>query len=178
MLAVVFLGAAALPAHADPAGRSEARARRGLAVGASVGAGMLSPDCDGCDAMGGPAADFHLGWMVTPRLSLQYDGSAVVHTGDGFGSEASLVMAAAGQYWAQPRLWIKPGIGIARLESRRGLFGQDEDSAVGFGALAAVGYEVYRAGRFTFDLHGRVTAGFYSDGRIINTAIQLGANWY
>ena len=43
---------------------------------------------------------------------------------------------------------------------------------------AAVGYELLSAGRFQFDVHGRVSAGFYEDGRVVNTAVQLGANWY
>ena len=61
--------------------------RQGITVGISVGAGVISPSCQGCESLVGPAVDFHIGWGFTSRFTLLYDGSAVAHSGDGFGSE-------------------------------------------------------------------------------------------
>lgn len=169
-----LLPAAAL---ADAPARS-APSRTGITAGLSLGAGVIASSCEGCDSLAGPAVEFHLGWGLSQRFALVYEGSAVAHTGDGFGSEMSMVLAGAVQYWVLPRMWLRAGIGVAQLELREGVFGQNESSFSALGLVAGAGYELYSAGRFVFDVHARVTTGFYEDNRVTNGSVVIGVNWY
>jgi hypothetical protein len=152
--------------------------RSGFLIGFSLGTGeMQQADCEDCDPLDGVALDIHLGGMITPRLALMFDGSAVSHQlGDGALTQA--VDTVALQYWVTPRLWIKGGVGVAQMSVSDEDGETVEESETGRGALAAIGYELVQSRTFALDLQARVAAGEYSDVTITNGSVLLGFNWY
>jgi hypothetical protein len=122
---------------------------------------MTGP-CDDCDAMASIGVALRIGWMVTPRFALLYDGSGFIEFPDGSlsGNTSSLMLGGAGQFWVVPRLWLKAGAGLARLEVGE-FIGQQghEDSALGL--TFAAGYELSQFGRFQLEAEFRGVVGLW-----------------
>ena len=139
-------------------------ARDGFLIGFSLGYGATFP----CDTCADGAGEFHLGAMASPKLAVLAEVGIV---GGDDRSHGGLLLATIGvQYWATERVWLKGGLGIGDAlddETAR-------DSDRGWGAAAAVGYEVARKGRFAFDIQAR--GGFVGDRH--SFALNLGFNWF
>jgi hypothetical protein len=153
--------------------------RDGFVIGFSLGAGVLANDsCDRCDSLEGAAGEFHVGWMVTPRLALLAEGYAVSHTKQDMTLSQSMGVLAA-QYWLTPKFWLKAGLGSGHLSVSND---QGEEIAVseeGAGAMIAVGYEVYQGRAFALDLSLRSAAVSYEESdTVTQTAATIGVNWY
>jgi opacity protein-like surface antigen len=179
--------------HHDRAGR--------LNLGFSIGLGQMQIDdsdvgCNGCD--GDPIAfqaDAHLGWMLSPRLSLLAELQGVGQTiaDDGFVTDTLLQSTATlgAQYWVTPQLWLKAGIGGAALQVQRddGFEASHSDSLEGSALTGAIGYEILSARNFAIDLQLRVTGARYedavveldgstSDMEVGTTNLGVGFTWF
>jgi hypothetical protein len=194
------------PGYAMPAGPPAApggfhdRAGR-LSLGFSVGLGRMQLDdsdiaCNGCD--GDPVSfegDVHIGWMMSPRLSLLLEAQGVGQTIADNDSYTDTLIQTTGvigaQYWVTPQLWIKGGLGAAQLVVSRddGFATSESDSLDGGAIMGAVGYEVMSARNFAIDLQLRATGanfkdttvnldGTTSDTNVGTTSLSLGFNWY
>ena len=172
-----------------------------LNLGFSLGLGQMQVDdadvgCSGCD--GDPVAfngDAHLGWMLSPRLSLLAEVQAAGQTiaDDGFATD-TLVQSTAtvgAQYWLTPQLWIKAGIGAAALQVQRddGFSSSHSDSLEGGAITGAIGYEILSARNFAIDLQLRATGATYEDAvdeldgstgdmSVGTTSLAVGFNWF
>jgi hypothetical protein len=155
-----------------------ARERHGLTFGLSLGGGAHSASCDSCDAVGTVAVAVRIGWLLSPRFALLYDGSGFGGSPNGFNSSMHLVLAGAGQFWVMPRLWLKAGVGLAQLDVNEGVFGQQEREDQGLGLVGAVGYELMSLGRFELEVEARTTVGFYDEKSVVGAGALLGLSWY
>jgi hypothetical protein len=158
--------------------KEKSDARSGLTFGLSVGGGMQTMSCDACDALGSMAVDIRIGWMLTPRLALLYGGTGFAANPEGFNSHVSFVLHGGVQYWLRPRIWAKAGLGVAELDVNEGVFGQQERSDKGLGAVAAAGYEITSVGPFQLEVECRATAGFYDEETVIGLGGLVGLSWY
>jgi hypothetical protein len=124
--------------------------------------------------------DFHIGGMVNPRLGLMFEGQLNSQQIDDRGDGAFLTQGAgmfAGQFWLLPQLWIKGGIGFARLSVDDTVF--VTDVGTGGALMGAIGVELLSARNFAFEVQGRVIEGLYSnDYHVTSGTIGLGINWY
>jgi hypothetical protein len=163
-----------------------------LMFGGSLGIGAMSNsggdiECANCDygTLSGQGAA-HIGGFIGPRLALMAEGQVNVQTisEDQFGDTESLVHGAlmiAAQYWVTPQLWIKGGIGFARLQVDHSYYGVvDEVPENGLALMGAIGYEVLSARHFSIDLQGRVLNGAYDtiDDNITAFSLGVGINWF
>jgi len=165
--------------------------RHGLAIGFGFGLGGMSDsagaiECVNCDY--NPASfgvDFHIGAMLNPRLSLQFEAWLQGQQLDA-GGTTTLVQTmgmVALQYWVTPQLWLKGGLGAAHLSYSIDDGYRDptsQDIADGGAVMGAIGYEILSSQRFSIDLQGRLGAGTY-DGineQIETGMVSLGFNWY
>lgn len=167
--------------------------RRGLTLGAGLGFGDMDGAnnpirCLDCDYNTGAFGfDLHIGAMVNPRLALLFEVWGTLKPLDSQGLETlsqTLALVAA-QYWLNPRLWIKAGIGFAHLGISYGDSYEGEQSIDDGGAImGAIGYELVttRHGNheFSLDLQLRLGAGSYEgiDEQVSAGTLSLGLNWY
>jgi hypothetical protein len=170
--------------------------RNHLTVGFSVGLGYMNENgsslvCTGCGQQ--PVTlqlEGHIGGMLSNRLGLMLEIQANYQqlafdpaSQQDSTIQQSLVMIAP-QYWILPQLWVKLGIGLARIDVIDNVTGfAYAGSNNGLGLLAAGGLELMSARRFALELQLRLAGGFYSypDGshdRITSGTIGLGLNWY
>ncbi len=128
------------------------------------------------DSLEGVAFDIHLGFMVSPQLALLVEGYGVSH----LENEVSLTQSmglVAGQFWLNPALWIKGGLGSGSRIADDGV--RSEESQEGVAVMAAIGYEVLHSDRFAVDVQLRLGAvGYDNDYTVSQTAVTLGVNWY
>jgi hypothetical protein len=160
-----------------------------LAWGFGVGLGGMSDSggdisCDNCNS--NPLAfeiDGHLGGMVNPRLAILFElqgNSQTLHSdvfnGDTFLTQGAAMVAA--QFWVLPQLWIKGGIGFARLQVDD-TFGVS-DVGTGGALMAAIGVELFSARNFALDLQGRIIEGTYNslNDNVTSGTIGVGFDWY
>jgi hypothetical protein len=172
-------------AHAAP---QEGVEREGFIIGLSVGVGALhypsggsfictytyyDANCTQTDTEYstkiGIGGGFHLGAMISKRVALIFDGTAVSTSSDG--ALVSAVDTAALQYWMNDKTWVKGGVGI-------GLVADEGASESGFGMMAAVGTELKQKGRYAMDLSARFATVGLESGRVTQLSVQLGFNWY
>jgi hypothetical protein len=114
--------------------------------------------------------------MITPRLALMFDGSGIAHQ-EGNADLVQAVDTFAAQYFATNALWVKGGIGIARVGVS--VDGHNEwVTPTGMGLLLAAGYEVYQRDHSALDLQLRLASGSYDGGTITNVSLLVGYNWY
>lgn len=168
-----------------------------LMFGGSLGLGAMNDDfgdieCTNCDygTLAGQGA-LHLGGFIGPRLALmaEVQGNAQTLSSDRYsGDTSTLVQGAlmiAAQFWVTPQLWVKGGVGFARLQVERSYFGDgivDESSVPenGLALLGAVGFELLSARHFSIDLQGRLINGSYDaiDNNVTAGSIGIGINWF
>lgn len=163
-----------------------------LTFGLSVGLGGMNDDvgdigCNSCDynPLSFGAAG-HIGGFIGPRMALMLELQTNVQqvsqeqfvNDDAFLYQSAAMVAA--QYWLLPQLWIKGGIGFARLEeqSRDGFFAGTLDN--GIALLGAVGFEIFSARYMSIDIQGRILNGSYegADNNITAGTIGIGINWF
>jgi hypothetical protein len=154
----------------------------GLMVQGFLGGGVIVPDsCDGCGTGPGIAAGGAIGWFVHPRVALQYDGSATVGIVDSLFSSAGFVLQSfAVQYWPRGDIWLKGGVGVARLLVATPV-GSGE--VTGGGGTLAIGYEFHHDGNFAMDAHLRATHGSFDGEAGESVGIDsfsggIGIAWY
>jgi hypothetical protein len=154
--------------------------RDGLVIGFAVGGGDISAsNCPACG--GGFAGEFHIGGMLNPRLALMADFWGIAHSYDDGAGGATLtnsMVTAAIQYWVADQVWLKGGIGGARItlsDANGNAYGSSEGALA---LLGAAGVEVLQVGNFALDLQFRLGYGAYSGGGATNVAFLVGFNWY
>lgn len=160
-----------------------------LAWGFSIGlggmhdAGSNVTSCGNCDYNPiAVEADAHIGGFLTPRFALMAEGQVNGQTvysdfyGDTVLTQSALMIA--GQYWVTPQLWIKGGIGFARLYADNAY--DVWDFGGGGAIMGAIGYELMSARNFAVDLQGRLIQGSYNglDDRVTSGTVGVGFNWY
>ncbi len=161
--------------------------RKGLTVGLSIGAGILTLSAnDTVRTM--PAATFpnlRLGCMISRKLALQLliPGSTYRHEGRQRGFEGFLLTA---QYWPRDRWWILGGAGVA-FDAPAFWTVKDFRTADFYSGLPAVafatGYEILRKKHLTLDIQYRLYAGQVSTDskgkkQGVTNMLSLGINWY
>lgn len=186
---VLFVGTASAQ---DYYGKQAAHVRDGLQLGFGFGGGDIDcTDCDtGLDAFG---ADFHIGKMLNPNLSIGGQVWTMGHSEelDGIDATATLfhtIITANAQYWVLPRLWLRGGLGVAyaSVSIESDLIDIEAQSEAGLGLMAGVGYEVLTTRTFALDLEMQFGAGFYSneddpeasDVEARNISFGLGFTWF
>ena len=159
--------------------------RQGFTFGIALGLGSISADCDGCESLNGVAAELHLGGMLTPRLALMLDSSAIAHIeDDGFYETRTMMSsmtAIALQYFVSDRFWLKGGLGFGRLTEETDTVRFESDP--GGGALFAAGYEISQSHTFAVDLQARAAFVGYGESAseqltVGNFSVLIGVNWY
>ena len=169
------------PVEATPLDRHD-----GFMIGFSLGAGSTRNACAACDGLGAVGLDASVGWFLNRRVALTYDVFALatasrntdVTTVDEIHLEsaANAMGSLAVQYWLRPRIWLKGGIGYARL-LRATPFGTNEQG--GGGMTLGAGYELVRGrGNFVLDIRGRLSHADIAGVPLDNFALLVGMNWY
>lgn len=161
-----------------------------LAFGFSLGLGGMHDDgggitCNNCDY--NPLAGMvsgHIGGMLSPRFALLGEFQANIQTlhADLYGDtelEQSALMIA-GQFWLTPQLWIKGGLGIARLDVNDNYSGTYSPQGEGSAIMGGVGFELLSARFFAVDVQGRLIEGTYHglNDHVTSGTIGVGLNWY
>jgi hypothetical protein len=156
----------------------------GVGLGGMHDGGSAVTTCDNCDF--NPLAvelDGHIGGVLSPRFALMFEAQAnfqTVHSdrfdGDSVVSQGAAMIA--GQFWILPQLWIKGGIGVARLQIDDTFV--TTDFGTGGALMGAIGVELLSARRFALELQGRIIEGSYNslDDNVTSGTIGLGINWY
>jgi hypothetical protein len=156
--------------------------RHGLVFGGALGGGSISAGCDGCDHRASLGLDLHVGGMLSPRLALLFDASGAANYTTQFVQTryvTSLLYAGAAQYWLLERLlWVKGGLGLARVVQSDAPIFKTFDTATGFGFMAAAGVEVLQHRTFALDAELALRAAFYSGTSVTDGAVLVGVNWY
>lgn len=161
--------------------------RRGLLLGFSLGGGSMESsggpiECVDCSDSVAGSADFHIGYMVNPRLALMYEAWGVAQKLDAAESVTlvQVLSMAAAQYWLTPRLWVKGGIGTAHLVERYKPEEEGKKLDTGVAVMGAVGIEIMQGRRFAMDLQLRAGSGTYEGlgDQIHQGSLQLGFSWF
>jgi hypothetical protein len=155
--------------------------RSGFIFGGSIGLGAINfTDCEGCDALGGLALQFHLGGMVGPNLALMFDGATVMHLLDDDSALYSNTGMAVLRGWLSRVFWLEGGLGFGQMQLGDA-YGLIAETRGGFGLLVGAGIEVLQSTSFTIDIQLRVTAARYDYGDgvgVANTSLNVGFNFY
>ncbi len=153
--------------------------RDGFVIGFSLGAGALTNDqCESCDSLEGAAAEFHLGFMVSPQLALLVEGYGLSHAELNTTLTQSTGVFAA-QYWVSPKFWLKGGLGSGHISLSNDLGEELAVSEEGAAGMIAAGYEFYQGRAFAVDVSLRAAAVSYEESdTVTQTAATLGFNWY
>jgi hypothetical protein len=165
------------PPRPPPASRLSRR--DGLALGFAIGGGGISAtNCTSCGA--GFATDFHIGFMLQPRLALLADVSWIYRDHQdalgGSNTLSNVLITGAAQFWILNRLWLRGGIGEGRIHHTDWLGANDSESALAFSA--AVGFELIQASTFGLDVQYCGGYAFYTGGGATNGGLLIGVNWY
>jgi hypothetical protein len=181
-LATVVVGAAT-PAFAQrgyypPPPPRYAPYRQGITLGAGIGVGGMSADNCGDSCGAGPAFEFHIGGMLTPRLALMFDIFPVIHPINSDVSAYNTQYTIAAQFFATEQFWLKGGVGFAHYSETSDFYG-GLGSDWGSGITLAGGFEIYNSGPFAIDLQLRLGRSFYDVAKDHGVgAFLIGFNWY
>jgi hypothetical protein len=183
---MVFLAALSLAstAAADEYSASEDAGRRGLLIGVGLQAGHIrfqcqnDPNCgDNVNESGG--LNISLAYMMTDKLAFSVDGWAMVHRSE-FLTETVTVthsmLTVGPQIWLVPRIWVRGGVGWARLSVDFGDIQAQSESVLGI--MGAVGWEVLTSSKFALDVQVRAGTGFYDGVDAANAGLGLGFTWF
>lgn len=157
-----------------------------IAVGLGLGAMDISADSDS-ESYSTLLFDLSLGGMISPNAALLielFGGPAASSDTSAEGVEVSQSNIGIGlQYWARPRLWLKPGFATSRLEVSVSDF--ESVTFEGPTIYGAAGYELASRPNYSLDLALRLHATFYREddfdgGGLQSTtgAAMLGFRWY
>ncbi len=175
------------PPPPPPPSAFESSVRHGLTLGFGAGIGSMESssgpiECDGCEDSVSGSFDAHIGVMLSPRLSLQFE---VWGAGQALDAEADTTLVqvlalGAVQYWVTPRLWVKGGLGTAHLSMSYADSETNDELDTGGAAMAAVGYELIHRPRFALDVQLRGGTGTYDviDDQISQGMLQFGLSWF
>jgi len=155
-----------------------------------IGLGMFAGNGLESDAQGAAGMGVQIGRMLSPELAVMLDThGAAVGTSDIGATEVSSTVrvralaAAAVQWWPRGRLWLRGGVGPARIEGATTSLGlvpgaEIEKARNGVGTTVASGFEVYRSASIAVDLHARY-AGIRAGGDGYSSLVAgLGFGWY
>lgn len=209
MKAVVAFTILLLSVPAAPAG---AQARSGLMGGISVGAGNIALGGSTDDAAVafirerdrnsiGPGFNLYIGGAASPRWAFLFEiaflttgasartdgdvriGSSRVTFQSASGSQTSLVLAGAAQYWVTDRTWVRAGPGAASLsrdvtiDSADLVVTLDRDTFAPAG-FAALGVDLWRRGNRAVDAQVHVTAFWLRGLQVISPSVHVGFTWF
>lgn len=161
--------------------------RTGLTFGVGLGVGgMESEDgpieCVDCDDSAAGSFDLHVGWMVSPRLALNFEvwGTAQALDAAADVSLVQVLVLGSAQYWVTPRVWVKGGLGTAHLSESYADSDEPNELDTGAAVMVAAGLELISRPHFALDLQLRAGSGTYEalDERISQGSLQLGVSWY
>lgn len=164
-----------------------ANLRRGITFGLGAGIGGMESnsgpiECWNCEDSVAGSFDAHVGFMLSPRMALQFE---VWGAGQALDAEASATLVqvlALGtvKFWLQPRLWIKGGVGSAHLSMSYADSNEPDEIDTGAAVMGAIGYEMIHRPRFALDLQLRGGAGTYEgiEDRVSQGMLQLGLSWF
>lgn len=183
---IAFLSILALAgtAMADEYTASEDAGRRGVLIGVGLQAGHIrfqcnnDPDC-GSEVNESGGLNLSLAYMLSPKLALSVDGWAMVHRSEFLNETVTVthsMLTIGPQIWLLPRIWLRGGLGWARLSMDVGNFQAESESVLG--VMGAVGFEVLTSPRFALDLQLRGGTGFYDGVDAINAGLGLGFTWF
>jgi hypothetical protein len=161
--------------------QEEPPARRGFVIGGALGGGVIWAGCDDCDVRPSIGLDFHVGGMLSPRLALLFNASGATSYTQDFAPTryvASLLYAGAAQYFLAQPLWIKGGVGIARVAQSDAPLFVTFETETGFGFLLAGGVELLQRGTFALDAQVAVSPAFYAGTSVTDVVALVGVNWY
>lgn len=176
------------PQNSAPGGFLDRTGR--MTAGLSLGFGGMSVGdqtvmCNNCTT--NPAAfavSGHIGGVLSPQfalmLELQVNAQTVEEqTNDTIFLTQSAAMIAA-QYWISPRLWLKGGIGFAKLSNTSSNTDAELVIDNGGAALLGAGYELLSNRNFAIDLQGRFIVGSYDgiNAKTSSGTVGVGVNWY
>ena len=139
-------------------GQQSQQDREGFVLGITAGMGYLSLSGNNTGVSDG--ADISLpnlkaGWMVTPRLAALVSLPGVPYEQGNIDRSIDGIIPSV-QYWAKPKWWVSGGFGLG-LDLKA--FYEDEGkNHVGTACQFSTGYELFRKGRFVFDLQGTLFA--------------------
>jgi hypothetical protein len=151
--------------------------RGGYLIGFSLGAGTFAADGGASEGSHRSLAlDLHTGTAITHNLAVVFDGWALGALEEQENEDDAAPVVGidtlAMQFWPARRLWIKGGVGLGEYLPPAG------DTRYGFGAMAAVGFELAQGDSFAMDVAAR--GGLASvDGKTHELfSVNLGFNWY
>lgn len=182
-LALITLLASA-PALAESGGTLYgAPGRSGFTAGVELGGGNLGCKRDnGCDGfVGAGSFGLHLGGMASDRLAALFDMWWMVHD-ENRETISQGIMTASLQLWPIRHLWLRGGLGAARLAYAYdgGLIDYEDHTEWVPAFQVGIGVEPIATRTFGLDIALRYGTGFYSDGdhAIHNGALTIGVSWY
>lgn len=161
--------------------------RKGFIVGFGLGSGILtlSEKESWHPSFSASLPNIRIGYRIGDRLALMalLPGATYRYQGKDRGFEGILLAA---QYWVKDRWWILGGVGLVldapafyTVKSFK-----EADFHTGFPAITlATGYDVWRKGKFTLDLHYRLFSGQASlagneHRRGVSNMFMVGFSWY
>jgi hypothetical protein len=165
----------------DAKAQEEQPARHGFVFGGALGGGVIWAGCEDCDVRASIGLDVHAGGMLSPRLALLFNASGATSYTQDFAPTryvASLLYAGAAQYWLAQPLWIKGGVGIARVVQSEAPLFETFEAETGFGFLLAGGVELLQRGTFALDAQIAISPAFYAGTSVTDIVALVGVNWY
>jgi hypothetical protein len=168
------------PSPSPPAAALETVRREGLYFGFGLGGGSFNVGaCEACDKFNGPAVDFHVGGMLTPRWGLVLDLSGVADRLPGDRMLVHSLSTLGLQYWPASRLWLKAGLGLGRLAEVDDQGKKTTNRESGGAFMLAAGLELIQSRSFVLDVQLRGAAVDYDRNETVSTgALMLGINFY
>lgn len=177
-IAVVFaIGLASRKAGAQ----EEPPTRHGFVIGGALGGGVIWAGCEDCDVRPSMGLDFHVGGMLSPRLALLFNASGATSYTTDFAPTryvASLLYAPAAQYFLAKPIWIKGGVGVARVVQSDAPLFVTFGTETGFGFLVAGGVELLQRDTFALDAQLAASPTFYAGTSMTDVVALIGVNWY
>ncbi|HPH66039.1 MAG TPA: hypothetical protein PLF40_09860 [Kofleriaceae bacterium] len=161
-----------------------------MTAGVSLGVGGMSVGdesvrCSNCTT--NPAAfaiAAHIGGVLSPQFALMLEvqvntQTVEEQTYDTIFLTQSAAMVAA-QYWVSPRLWLKGGIGFAKLSNTASSTDAELVIDNGGAALFGAGYELLSNRHLAIDLQGRFIVGSYDgiNAKTSSGTVGVGINWF
>ncbi len=176
------------PQNSAPGGFVDRTGR--MTAGLSLGFGGMSVGdqtvmCNNCTT--NPAAvavSGHIGGVLSPQFALMLELQVNTQTVDEqnydtiFLTQSAAMIAA--QYWISPRLWLKGGLGFAKLSNTSSNTDAELVIDNGGAALLGAGYELLSNRNFAIDLQGRFIVGSYDgiNAKTSSGTVGVGVNWY
>jgi hypothetical protein len=161
----------------------EHKPRRNVRVGLGLGQGLVLPAiaCSRCDSFWGRSFSFALevGGTIRPDITLSFDQQfSVIYFADGTTAGLSAYQLLV-RYFRTERSFLMGGVGVgvrSVSEDQAPRFGVREWMHVGPLITAGAGYELIRAGSWSFDAQARVTS--VVDAAVVSgVLLLLGLSW-